>query len=269
MKYDVLEPFREYLDVKFTPNTSKKYYSCVKKLFCNIQFNDVKEVPEEFIREEIVKFRTKNEFSAAKNSLMQLKEYYPDLKLPDNNFFKDVSMHKRNWSKKPKKIINYDTVRRKVNQIKNEKLKLAYRLAMISGLRVSELAALEKKDIRIVDGIICIHIRNGKGGNSYHIKCQEDKYLLKKLPEYINNLNTDRLFYSESYLREKADDLGLECHDFRRIFAILRRNKLKKEMPVAKANKIVQEELRHKRFSTTKRYLFNRKLIVKERKKKK
>lgn len=35
---------------------------------------------------------------------------------------------------------------------------------------------------------------------------------------------------------------------------------VEKEMPVAEANDIVQQQLRHTRFSTTKRYLFNRKL---------
>ncbi len=61
-------------------------------------------------------------------------------------------------------------------------------------------------------------------------------------------------------MREKADELGIECHDLRRIFAQTTREELKKEMPVAAANEIVQQRLRHARFSTTKRYLFNRKL---------
>ncbi|MDE6687560.1 MAG: hypothetical protein K2K17_09610, partial [Lachnospiraceae bacterium] len=60
--------------------------------------------------------------------------------------------------------------------------------------------------------------------------------------------------------------LGIECHDLRRICAITLRNELKKEMPVEEANAQVKEQLRHARFSTTKRYLFNRKLRVKEKK---
>lgn len=265
LKYDILEPFKEYLYQEFSKNTARKYYSCAVKMFQNLQFNSISEVKREYIEEEIIKFKTKNEFSAAKNSLLNLKKLYPDLNLPENNFFQVTSRKKRNWSKKPKKEIFLDETKRKVNQIKNPKLKLAYRLAMVSGLRVSELSCLDAKDIILLeDGSIRVNVRYGKGGSNGIVECLPDPYLYKKFNEHLAEVDPEeRLFYSEVYMREHADRLGLECHDFRRIFAITYRNQLKTEMPVAEANLRVQAALRHRRFSTTKRYLFNRKLVIK------
>ena len=70
-------------------------------------------------------------------------------------------------------------------------------------------------------------------------------------------------------MRKKANALGMECHDLRRIFAIQTREALKKEVQVEEANGIVMQQLRHVRFSTTKRYLFNRKLKFEYEKEKK
>lgn len=262
MKYDVLNPFQDYLKQNLNVNTAKKYYSCVVRLFKDKQFNDISEVNREFLEGETLKFKTRNEFSAVKNALKHLKKFYPDLDIPDESFFKENSLKKRNWSKKPKKNIYLDQTRRKINQISDKKLKYAYRLALVSGLRVSELAALEAKDITFNQDKIIVNVRHGKGGSNGIIECLSDKYLYENLKEYVSKFKPDdKIFYSNEYMKHQAMNLKMECHDFRRIFAITCRNQLKKEMPVDQANQLVQEKLRHKRFSTTKRYLFNRKLV--------
>jgi integrase len=267
LKYDVLDPFKKYLYQNLSKNTARKYYSSAVKLFENFQFNSITEINKKAIEEEIAKFKTKNEFSAAKNSMLKMKKFYPDLDIPEEEIFKEISRKKRNWSKKPKKNIYLDETKRKINQMKNVKLKLAFRLALVSGLRVSELSFLEARDIAFEDEIITVNVRHGKGGSNGYVKCLPDPYLYKKLKEYTDAKEPgERLFYSEAYMREKADRLELECHDFRRICAITYRNQLKKEMPISEADIKVQEQLRHKRFSTTKRYLYNRKLIVQKTK---
>lgn len=268
MKFDELEKLKVYLYENFTDNTARKYYSSVVKLFKDVQFNSIEEVSKEFIESESVKFKTKNEFSALKNGLLHLHHVCPDLNIPEEEFFKGVSIKKKNWSKKPKKNIELDVIKRKINQIKDPKLRYAYRLALISGLRVSELAALEKKDIRFgEDGIVRVDVRHGKGGSNGMVTCLEDSYLYSKLQDYLEVMEDyDRPFYSSVYMREVANKLGFECHDLRRACAIVYRNQLKKEMPIFEANMEVQKMLRHKRFSTTKRYLFNKKLKLKERK---
>lgn len=263
MKYDLLEPFREYLYEQLPANTARTYYSAVVKLFKDIQFHDFSRISSEWIIQEAAgKFRTRNEFSAVKNGLKRLGEYYPDLQLPKEEEFLKVSRRKRNYSKKPAKVIYLKPTQRKINQICNERLRYAYRLALISGLRVSELADLEADDIVCNEeqGTITVKVKKGKGGHGGTIECAEDRYLLQRLPGFLEKHKSGKIFYSEAYMREQAAQLGMECHDLRRIFAIQSRNELKKEMKVEEANEIVQQKLRHVRFSTTKRYLFNRKL---------
>lgn len=261
MKYDILEPFKDYLKENLKPNTARTYYAAVVKLFQGVQFNNLKQIDTDWIKEAAaLKFRTRNEYSAVKNGLKWLKKYNPDLKLPSEEDFHSVSIRKRNFSKKPPKVIYLKPTQRKINQIQNDRLRYAYRLAAISGLRVSELADLEAADITLANGKIFVRVRNGKGGHGGYIECQEDAYLYDRLPAFLAEHAIGKLFYTEAYMRECADKLGIECHDLRRIFAIQTRNELKKEMPVEQANEIVQQRMRHSRFSTTKRYLFNRKL---------
>lgn len=265
MKYDDLEAFREYLYAYIeNANTARKYYSAVKKLFSDVSIGDIKTLGVDFYEAEIPrKFKTKNEVSAAKNGLKYFKEYFQITKIPGDTFYREVSQKKRNRSVKPKKEIPLDEVKRKTNQIKDVKYKYAYRLAMVSGLRVSELADVSADKLRFQDGTIYVHVTNGKGGSNGVVECMQDKYLYERLQEYASENPEGPLFYSESTLRKKAWKLGMECHDFRRIFSITLREELKKKMPVEEANQIVQDRMRHKRFSTTKRYLFNKKLIIK------
>lgn len=261
MKFDLLEPFHKYLQEELKPNTAKTYYAAVVKLFKDIQFNSLKEINKEWLLEESKKkFRTRNEYSAVKNGLKYLRKIYPELKLPTEEEFHNVSVKKRNYSKRPPKIIYLKPTQRKINQIRNERLRFAYRLALVSGLRVSELADLEASDLTFKDNKIFVRVQKGKGGHGGIVECNPDPYLSNKLPEFVKGYPEGKIFYSESYMIENAEKLGIECHDLRRIFAIQTRQELKKEMPVEKANEIVQQRLRHSRFSTTKRYLFNRKL---------
>lgn len=261
MKYDILLEFKKYLEEKLTPNTARTYYTAVNKLFRDRQFDSLDQIDRDWIMQECSsRFRTRNEYSAVKNGLKWLHKYDSALQLPAEKDFRAVSIKKRNRSRKPPKTIYLKPTQRKINQIQNEKLKLAYRLALVSGLRVSELANLEAEDFYLNEGKIYVTVRKGKGGHGGVVECREDPYLYERLPQFLERNREGKVFYSESYMRQKADQLGIECHDLRRIFAITTRNDLKKEMPVEEANQIVQERLRHVRFSTTKRYLFNRKL---------
>lgn len=270
MKYDILEPFKEYLREQLPKNTARTYYSAVVKLFKDVQFSNLNEIDSEWIGQTAAKaFKTKSEFSAVKNGLLWLKRYDHSLRLPTEDEFKSISIRKRNFSKKPKKVIFLGPTQRRINQISNERFKYAYRLMEISGLRVSEAADLEAPDIWFVNEKIYVRVRNGKGGHGGIIECREDAYLRERLPDYLKKYPEGKLFYSESYMREYAAKLGLECHDLRRIYSIQCRNELRKEMPIEEANIKVQQRLRHARFSTTKRYLFNRKLKFEYEKEKK
>lgn len=273
MKYDVLEGLKGYLEKEYGKNTAKKYYAAAVKLFRDDYDLTVNEINEEVIKERLDHIRGKNEFSATKQAVLGLKKVYPDITIPDEDWFQEQSLHRKNRSKKKTKTIDLDATQRKINQINDPKLKYAFRLAMDSGLRVSELAEVLPEDITFKDGDIYVNVTHGKGGSNGVVKCQKDPYLYEHLQDFIKKQkeeypeeNNKKLFYASNTMQKKAHDLGIECHDLRRICAITLRNELKKEMPVEEANAQVKEQLRHARFSTTKRYLFNRKLRVKEKK---
>lgn len=245
-------------------NTARKYYSSLVKLFGPIQFSDVSEIKKEYIEQMIAsRFKTKNEFSAAKNGLKYFKQCYPELQLPEEEYFKQCSICKRNRSKKPKKRLSLKETRQKIAGIENEKLRLSYELAMASGLRVSELSALRKKDLNFTDdGGLNVTVTAGKGGSNGTVACMKDPEMLRGLKEYVEKMAPDeKLFFSEAYMRRTADHAGFGCHDLRRIFAQRKRRELMQDMTAYEANAEVQKSLRHARFSTTKRYLFNRKLV--------
>ncbi|MGN0327238.1 MAG: tyrosine-type recombinase/integrase [Lachnospiraceae bacterium] len=273
MKYDVLEGLKGYLEKEYGKNTAKKYYAAAVKLFRDDYDLTVNEINEEVIKERLDHIRGKNEFSAAKQAVLGLKKVYPDITIPGEDWFLEQSLHRKNRSKKKTKTIDLDATQRKINQIADQKLKYAFRLAIDSGLRVSELAEVLPEDITFKEGDIYVNVTHGKGGSNGVVKCQKDPYLYEHLQDFIKKQkeeypeeNNKKLFYASNTMQKKAHDLGIECHDLRRICAITLRNELKKEMPVEEANAQVKEQLRHARFSTTKRYLFNRKLRVKEKK---
>jgi integrase len=265
MKYDILNGYKQYLYENLNKNTAKTYYSAVNKVFRDLRFNSLSQIPDSLILDKVKHLSNKNQVSAAKNGLKHLQKYDPSLNLPKNEAFSEISKHKRNYVKSKGKKVDFDQMQRKVNAIRNKKLKLAFRLASISGLRVSELADLEAGDLKFNDnGIITASVKNGKGGKSGQVECLRDKYVYEQLKEYCNGQEDNkRLFYSESYMREKAGNMGMEMHDFRRAFAQLKKMDCMDEgCSSYEANAKVQEGLRHERFSTTKRYLYGRKVVT-------
>jgi integrase len=264
MKYDILNEFKAYLQANLNKNTAKTYYSAVNKVFENIDFNDLQDVAENTILDRVKKLGSKNQVSAAKNGLKYLQMVNNHLQMPSDAQFTEISKHKRNYVKSRGKTVDFDLMQRKVNSLKNKKLKLAYRLASISGLRVSELADLEAKDIKFLEnGVISVSVQHGKGDKSGQVDCLEDKYVYDNLKVFCQENENGKLFYSESYMREKANDLGIEMHDFRRAYAKLKKMDCMAAGATAyEANGAVKEGLRHSRFSTTKRYLYGRKIVT-------
>lgn len=263
MKYDVLEGFRTYVyENTKSLNTAKKYYGAVKKLFDDLQFNSLADIRKDEIEQRLCLVRGKNNFSATKCGLKLLKEYNSDLQLPDDTFFSNESNHKRNHRKKSS-IINIGQIKRKINQISDMKLKLAYRLDLVSGLRVSELEALEPCDLSFVENKVIINVRHGKGNRQRFVESMPDKYLLEKLNEYVKGKDEHvKLFYTEEKMRKSANHLGMECHDLRRIYAHLHKKLLKKQGQTNyRANRIIQKNLGHARYKTTQKYLYGKKFI--------
>lgn len=152
---------------------------------------------------------------------------------------------------------------RKINALKNEKLKYALRLQFKSGLRVSEISELEKEDIEFIDGKIKVYVRHGKGDKAREVNVVEDEYLYEKLQEYIAVCKDKKLFYTKDSIRVRAAKYNIETHDLRRLNA---RRRLKIETRKGKtrkeAKKVVQRELGHETTRITDLYIGERRQKV-------
>ena len=270
----LLRDFRAYLEDQLgNRNTANRYYYAVCRFFRENEIEDLHDVTSELVLEGLAAERGRNRTSALKLGLAQLQAYFPALELPDSEDVHNILAGKRDRSVRSAKTIYLEEVQSKVMRLRNQKLKLAFRLMMCSGLRVSECAALEREDITVAeDGRIEVHVRHGKGGSNGVVRCLPDAYLEKHLPEYLSKLpDGENPFYAAITMKKAALKHGMECHDFRRIAAIQHRKQQMEqrrqatlEVPtVQEIDEKTKDFLRHERFSTTKRYLYNRKLKIK------
>lgn len=269
----LLNDFRQYIEGSLkNKGTADRYFYAVCKFFRDYKIGDLSGLTPEKILDGLRTTRGQNNASALKMGLKHLKSFYPWLDMPEDKDMNDATARKQNRRRRPKKTIVYEEVRAKIESLENEKLRLAFLLMMVSGLRVSEAAALRKRDIRLTQKGILVCVLHGKGGSNGTVACMRDAELEADLSEYLEGFAADeRPFYAAQTMKNKAVELGLECHDFRRIAAIrfrnqqmTRRRKDPQNAPsVETINKETMELLRHKQFATTRRYLYGRTFRVK------
>ncbi|HCC34536.1 MAG TPA: hypothetical protein DEQ02_02405 [Ruminococcaceae bacterium] len=257
MKFDLMREFREHLRSEYGKNTADKYYFAVKSLFDGLNFDSAQEICGEEVQRRMAKVKTKNDYSAAKCGLKQFSACFPAFDLPGESFFSEGSKHKRNFKKRIFEPVKLDTIKRKINGMQNNRLKIAYRLMLASGARVSEVAALKSEDIEIDGYNVSIRIENGKGGKSRVISNIEDEYLSRELPRLMEaSAAGENIFDSAGHMKNEAGELGLECHDLRRAFSKVYLRRQKEAAPdyeTAKQN--VMDAMGHESYRTTKRYI--------------
>lgn len=245
--------------MKITKDTAVKYLSCINQISKHTDGKIDINTLNAFL---VDKLKDERQFSQYVSAIRKYETYV--LKQSESilfgqsyinlvNHFKEIPRNTRAAGSG----ITDETVARKINAIRNEKLKLAFRLQHKSGLRVKEISDLSKEDISFDDnGQITIHIRSGKGRKSRDVHVREDPYLYERLKDFAEKSDDGRLFYSRSYLKQKAAEYGFESHDLRRHNA---RNRFKDEVSDGQtqrqAKKTVQKELGHETVSTTEIYL--------------
>jgi len=193
--------YLEYLNKKgISKQTATTYYNRLK-----------------FYRNNSLEGKSKEYICQTKNAL---KYYY---KFHDIYFHKNINelsdMQKKTVKKRSAKTITkISTVNKKINAIKNKRIKLAFRLQQLAGLRIGEVSKLTKNDIEFKDGKVFVTVRDSKGGKSRKVSTiLKDAWLSREL----QNLEERKgiMFYSESTLRVKAWNLGFKTHKLRKVAA--------------------------------------------------
>lgn len=193
--------YLEYLKMNnLSESTAKTYYKRLK-----------------FYQKNNVSNHSKEYIGQTKNAL----KYY--FKAQDIYFHENISklnnMQKNKPRSKPvKAVTKISTVNKKINALKNKRIKLAFRLQQLTGLRIGEIAQLKKSDLTFKDGKIFVLVRESKNNKSRRVSTIiKDKWLYDKLLELEER--KDILFYKESTLRVKAWKLGFKSHKLRKVTA--------------------------------------------------
>lgn len=144
-----------------------------------------------------------------------------------------------------------------IGSAKDRKIKLSLLLQIESGLRVSEISNLCKKDITLRKGNIWLYVAPGKTKESRYVKVLKNPKLYKELEEYLKNYEEDsKVFMYNEVLKQYLVERGGRSHDLRRYNArkryIMHRKagKGKKE-----SAELVGKQLGHSSIASTKLYL--------------
>jgi integrase len=141
---------------------------------------------------------------------------------------KEIHESKPKFRRRRHKTFKLATAVRKINNIKNKKLQIAYKLMLLTGLRVDEAANITKKDIEFEKGTkrknskleYVINVIGGKGGKDRSLYGIQDDYLIRELQKLVEPLNdSDKIFFSANYMQKVAKKNGFHCHQLRRAFA--------------------------------------------------
>lgn len=240
---------------KLSAKTAAGYVSCMEKLCEQLNGAESCQAIAEAIKalgggtEQIPKY------------ISAVKKYERDvLDAPTSLLYGEALAELRRNKQKPigrELSLDEDSYTHKINALRNKRLKLALRLQVDSGLRIFEIARLKPGDLEIDEsGRIRITVREGKGGKSRSVTCT-DKWLAAQLTEHISSISDDEiLFYSESYLKKKAGEIGIKTHDLRRLNAKQRyRDEIEEGNGVRSATREVQHQLGHTRPGITGAYI--------------
>jgi integrase len=204
--------------------TAKTYYSAFvcaiekqRQVFCKGT------IDTDQIIEYAKKLKNRNEVTKLKMSIKACLDSYSLEKKLD-----EIRESKPKKRRKPHPTFILDTTQRKINNLKNDKLRIAYRLMLITGLRVCEIASLRKEDMlfcketkRKNSKTRCIvKVKEGKGCKDREVVGLHDKYVTEQLKTLVDNKKShEKLFYGNNYMQKIAKKNEFHCHQLRRAFA--------------------------------------------------
>lgn len=247
-----------------------EYKNSFNKMYSYL-LREYDEINKESIYKYLKSIKNKTELSRVVNAIRILENTESKFNCFSESELKEIISNKSDNKPKVYEPYTLDNARRKINTIRDKKYKLAYRLMIVSGARVFEVAELKKEDIIFNDNkTITLKIKDGKGGKSATINCLKDDYLFKELKCFVENkLDEENLFYSKIAMQKKAQKLGFKCHDLRRAYSKLVQKEIKEEVIDfldCEKDVIVKEEIkkamRHSKFETSEGYLYSKRIEV-------
>jgi integrase len=209
--------------------------------------------------EDMFKFaeslKNKNLVSQFKNSL----KMFEKLSLEQEKQIRKIYESKNKRKAQPRTQFKVQNFLNSINNCRNIKQKLPFRLNLLIGARIDELANIRKEDLTFLgDGRIKVHLRKCKGNKERTVvSIMKDKYVYDNLKKHIENLkDSDKVFYSKNYLHKIAKNHDFKNHDLRKtcIQKIYYSCDRSKEDTV----KLIQAYLGHSQGSNTYKYYLDR-----------
>jgi len=225
-KSQILKSFKKTLEEKFSHDTAKTYFSSLNCALKNQDFNSQNDLKWDLIIEHALTLKNRNQVSKLKNAL---KHFDHDNYLIYRDDLNKIHLSKWKAKRKFHETFFLDTALRKINNIRNDKLKIGFRLMLLTGIRVQELANIKKGDIKFMKTSnrknskekYLVTVTYGKGGKTRSIWGIREAYVQDKLKELLNNCKDDnsKVFYSANYMQQTASKYDFHCHQLRRAFA--------------------------------------------------
>lgn len=148
------------------------------------------------------------------------------------------------------------TYRVLINRLKDKKLKAALLLQLESGLRIGEVAVLEKKNITMHHNRIWLDVKPGKTKMPRIVQVRYNKELYALLSEYIDSAENFPFAGTTHAAQDFLAEHGGATHDLRRHNARHRYKELRESgLKKYAALNIVAKQLGHNNLVNTKRYL--------------
>lgn len=258
MNHLKLYSYQQHLEQKgYAKNTIDQYMSCMSQLKKNGITEDSSSAEIQYVVYSLGKSETSRRVYVAaiteyENEIMKKKEGL--LKGSIRYQCKQDSKENTNGIEPVKSELSYRTI---IGAAKDPKIKVPLFLQIESGLRITEICNLCKKDITMRKGNIWIYVAPGKTKESRYVKVLKNPKLYKELEGYLKNYEEDsKVFVYDQTLKQYLAERGGRSHDLRRYNArkryILHRKSGKAKRESAE---LVAKQMGHNQLINTRRYL--------------
>lgn len=254
MKLDVINEFEKYLSyIKNKPSTRQRKVYMLKHLLKNQDFSNIKDIDQDKLLNAVNNLKSDSQRRIAKATI----DNFTSLGFkPTYDVYIALRKRMKISGKRPAIQIDAPSIEANINSIKDDNLRLAYKLQLATGMRVSEVAKLTVEDVQIDDaGSLTLRLRNTKAGKTQYISFSEE-YCVSRLKELLSKKCAgEKLFFSASTLKKRAWERGFETHDLRRIYARKKYELEKQNNSAVESMETVKDALRHSNSSITKGYV--------------